>query len=447
MPKGRTGIIPGKKNFTAVGGVGAKRLPIRNLINAQALAPTSNIASIGIASILSPTAPLPPIIPPAVIAAIETAKNPPPTPTPPTPQAGPILFDLSTFDRNFDINGTGLATSTIPGGGIGPTRPGLSLIRNGVYYRALCRAAARWAYFLSFTPEMVAVIRQTKPNWNGIELNKFLIDKTFEDFSGTIAICDTEILTTNTSINTGCQVRINNKKTDNYNEYELFHVLTHEFGHALGMGCPIVTDGKKELLPKIYMDDQKYERYYTSKYFPRAYIAYSVKYNGILRRNTEKAVAGKVYDWIPLANSGHWSEDAYIYDFGLNAPDPTEVNPRYIIFRGIYNDIMCPNVKTAIDNYFISEITLGELCDIYTPINGVEVYNYQRNTTDSEVTSHDLKYVKDAIYFKGEFKDPLRKGIKTSNKEEKEEDKTCLTITRDCSGCKQIYLDACGECN
>ena len=192
--------------------------------------------------------------------------------------------------------------------------------------------------------------------------------------------------------------------------------------------------------------------YFTSKYFPNAYYAYSSKYNGIFIRNTEKAISGiiKAFDWIPLANSGHWSEDAFIYDVGLLQPDPTTLDPeypRYIIFRGIYNDIMCPNYETFIDNYFISEITLGELCDIYSQINGAKVYNYQRKTEDSEVTTHSLTSEKDKIYFSGTFIDtPLNKGIKI---EGEEEDKTWFkeTIKHNCSECKIIYLDACGECS
>jgi hypothetical protein len=215
------------------------------------------------------------------------------------------------------------------------------------------------------------------------------------------------------------------------------------------MGCPIVTGGGKELLPKIHMDDQKYERYYTSQYFPNAYYAYFSKYSGIFLRKTEKATASieKKFDWIPLANSGHWSEDAFTYDIGRDLPDPTLADPRYIIFRGIFNDIMCPNIKILIDNYFISEITLGELSDIYSQINGAKIYNYQRKTNDSEVTTHSLTREKDCIFFSGKIIDPpLNKGIKI---EGKEEDRTCLkgTIKHNCSECKTIYLDACGDCS
>lgn len=379
---------------------------------------------------------------------VQPASAPPATTTTTTPTStnSGILFDLTTFDRNFDVDGDGFV-HTIPAGGFGPPRPGLSVIRDGVYYRALCRAANRWSHFLSFTPEMVAVIRQTKPNWNGIELNKFLIDQTYGDFSETIASCSKEILFSDTSTNSGFQIKLNNKKTKTYTEYQLFHVLTHEFGHALGFSCPIVRGGSKELLPNIYKDVQKNNIYLTSEYFPNAYSAYSNKYSGIFRRNTEKAIAGNVFDWIPLSDAGHWSDEAFIYDVGLDLPDPTILDPRYIIFRGIFNDIMAPNYETFIDNYFISEITLGELSDVYSQINGATIYNYQRKTADSEVTSHSLTSQKDKIYFSGKFIDPpLNKGIKI---EGEEEDKTWFkeTIKHNCSECKIIYLDACGECS
>ena len=370
-----------------------------------------------------------------------TAETPIPTPLPtPIPTNIGILFDLASFNKSFSVNSDGLVYSSF-----GLSNNTLSGIRDGVYYRALCRAANRWAHFLSFKPEMVAIIRQSKPNWNGLELNKFLIDKTFSDDSNTIASCHTEILTTNTSINTGFQITLNDAETQNYTEYQLFHVLTHEFGHALGMGCPTVGDGSNELLPNIFTS--RNVKYYESKQFPKAYAAYNSRYNGIFRRNTEKAVVGIVFDWIPLADSGHWAEKPVIYDFGLYAPDPSQVDPRYIVFRGIYNDIMAPTYQTAIDSYFISEITLGELCDIYTPINGAKIYNYQRNTENSEVESSSLTSEKDCIFFNGTFVDPpLNKEIKIIGEDE---DKTWFkeTIKHNCSDCKPIYLDACSECS
>jgi hypothetical protein len=470
MPKGRTGIIPGKKNFTAVGGVGAKRTPIRNLINAQALAPTSNIASIGIASILSPSAPPPPIIPTAVIAAIETAKNPPPpippTPlTPLTPLTSPILFDLSSFDRSFDVDGEGFILQGPPGF-IGP--PALLPLsqytdglfpdaRRGRYYKALCRAAARWAHFLKFTPEMITAIRKIKPNWNGIELTKF---KSVEGHLGNdwASNCKNQILVSGTSMIVGFQIEVNYYYTKDYTESDIFHLLTHELGHALGMPPKVVKDNTVELFPNKYNQldyDGKMKYFYRGKYFPRAYAAYRERYEGITRREKTKELAKEEYDdLIPLQNvdGNHWNETAVIIPLPMESAGWPEK-----LYRGIRNDILSAangamQTRYPYSTYFITKITLGELCDLYFKEewlagDGVSIYNYIECHPfgNGEVTSHDLNFAKDCIYFDGKTIDPLKKGIKKSNKEE--EDETCCAIRQNCYGCKQIYLDACGECS
>jgi len=458
MPKGRTGIIPGKKNFTAVGGVGAKRTPAQNSINSKALAPTSNIASIGIASILSPTPPPPPIIPTAVIAAIETAKNPPP-PTPPTPSTpttpltpltSPILFDLSSFNRKFDVDNGGLIWYTASP--LSEYTDGL--FRLGRYYKALCRAAARWAHFLKFTPEMVSEIRKKMPNWNGIELIKF---KSVKNRSGEFwaANCENQILEMGTSMITGFRIEVNYELVKNYTEYDIFHLLTHELGHALGMPPPVVRDNTDELFPNIYNQlvsaEMKY--FYRGKYFPRAYAAYRERYEGIIKRPKTKELAKLAVvqydDLIPLenVNGHHLSGNPVIIEMPQESAEWPEK-----LYRGIRNDIMsnedgATSKRYSYDRYYITKITLGELCDLYFKRDGVSIYNYIECYPfgNGEVTSHDLNFAKDCIYFEGKFIDPLNKRIKKSNEEE--EDETCCAIRQNCYGCKQIYLDACGECN
>ena len=380
------------------------------------------------------------------------AESPAATSTSPTT---PILFDLSSFDRSFDVDGAGYLLRVPDPGFIGPPPPPLSAYtdglfqdeRRGRYYKAFCRAAARWAHFLKFTPEMIAEIRKTKPNWNGIELNKFKSVKN-KAGEGWAANCREEILVSGTSMNVGFQIEVNYESVKNYSEYDIFHLLTHELGHALGMPSPLVKDNTVELLPKIYNSldiENNMKYYYRSTRFPKAYAAYRERYNGILVR--DKLLAGKAYDLIPLENiyGHHWSESACIETY------IPEYGPTNIVYRGIRNDIMSGSdggghTRYQYDRYFITKITLGQLCDLYFKVGGVPIYNYIecRPFDDGEVTSFSLTFAKDSIYFSGTFIDPpLNKGIKI---EGEEEDKTRCAIRQNCSGCKPIYLDACGDC-
>jgi hypothetical protein len=252
----------------------------------------------------------------------------------------------------------------------------------------------------------------------------------------------------------GFQIEVNYYYTKDFSEYDIFHVLTHELGHALGMPSPIVKDNTVELFPNIYNQlDYKGEMkyFYRGEYFPRAYAAYRERYEGITIREKTKELAKLASSnrLIPLenVNGHHWSGNAVI------TPLPMESGwwPEKL-YRGINNDIMSNEDSTTgkrypYDRYFITKITLGELCDLYFNSDGVSIYNYIECYPfgNGEVTSHDLTFAKDCIYFEGKTIDPLKKGIKKSNKEE--EDEKCCAIRQNCYGCKQIYLDACGECN
>jgi len=390
------------------------------------------------------------------------------TPTPaPTPAAAtstspttPILFDLSSFDRSFDVDGDGFLQQRPPGY-IGPPAPTLSEYtdglfpddRRGRYYKAFCRAAARWAHFLKFTPEMVAAIRKIKPNWNGIELTKF---KSVKNASGETwaARCTNQILVTGTSMIVGFQIEVNYYYTKDFSEYDIFHLLTHELGHALGMPSPLVKDNTVELFPKIYdsLDIENNVKYfYVGAYFPQACLAYKERYEGIITRPKTKELAKLTVrgdDLIPLenVNGHHWNDDAVIIPLPMESADWPEK-----LYRGIRNDIMSATdgdklKRYPYDRYFITKITLGELCDLYFKSDGVSIYNYIecRPFDDGEVTSFSLTFAKDSIYFSGTFIDPLNKGIKI---EGEEEDKTCCAIRQNCSVCEPIYLDACGDCN
>jgi hypothetical protein len=192
--------------------------------------------------------------------------------------------------------------------------------------------------------------------------------------------------------------------------------------------------------------------FYEGTYFPQACLAYKERYEGIITRPKTKELAKFTVrgdDLIPLqnVNGHHWNDDAVIIPLPMESADWPEK-----LYRGIRNDIMsvgdgAKSRRYPYDRYFITKITLGELCDLYFKSDGVSIYNYIECDPygNGEVTSHDLTFAKDCIYFEGKTIDPLKKGIKKSNKEE--EDEKCCAIRQNCYGCKQIYLDACGECS
>jgi len=451
MPKGRTGIIPGKKNFTAVGGVGAKRLPIRNLINAQALAPTSNISSIGIASILSPTAHPPPIIQKAVITAIETATNPPPitppTPTPtPTPvTAGPILFDLDSITKQlFNFRGDG--NPYLPSA-IGPIEPIPDKHLNGIV-----RAVKRWSKYLAFKPETVNKLREIfRTNlWNGLRLVNF---KFIHNEDNTSIMECRPLIRKNTCFNYGYKLTINTfyteKKGDSYTEDQLFHLYTHELGHALGM--PMFTPNLKNGTGEAVLETN-HNLILNAEFYPQ-YIFIAVGPNGVIEEDGFLHAVGAYVGYggiktakgfttttneVPLEinKNNHWNT----YTFIDKPPDAYNK-----MYRGIHNEIMSAGWSAHIDStsqYLISKLTIGLLIDIFTSWDNIKYFNYYELTPDSSEVTDTSSGIGDTIVFEGSIDDS--KQIKNaSNKNAKiPTDYKCITL--DC-GCTPIFITDLSE--
>jgi hypothetical protein len=446
MPKGRTGVIPGKKNFTSVGGVGAKRAPAQNSINSKALAPTSNIASIGIASILSPTAPPPPIIPTAVIAAIETAKNPLTTPT---PTSSPILFDLDSITKQlFNFRGDG--NPYLPNA-IGPHEPIPDKYLNG-----MVRAVKRWSKFLAFKPETANKIREifgTKL-WNGLKLCNFKF--VYVEVSTVIMQC-TPLIKKNTCFNFGYALTVNTFYTEKkwgLSETQLFHLYTHELGHALGMPMftPNLKNGTGEAVLKtirnLMLNTEFYPQYiekvnddvgsggpiYTQEDgFLNAVGAY-MGYGGITT-----AKGGITTTWeVPLEidKYSHWS----IYTF-----TETHHKPYNNKYRGVHNEIMSSGWDRHVDStsqYLISRLTIGLLIDIFTNWDDIKYYNYYELTPDSSEVTGKSSGIDDTIVFEGSIDDS--KQIKNASNKNTAIPNDSKCIIHDC-GCKPIFITDLSE--
>jgi hypothetical protein len=403
--------------------------------------------------------------------------TPTPPPIPPPVTNGNILFDISSFSKRFNSE-------------TGDVEPVESAKATSVYkplpkkaINALTKAAKRWAYFLSFTPEYVEVMRTNIKNWNGIPLNKFLISTKYPerpngDWENTLAasrpLCST-IKQQPTSFIFGSHIYLKSEVFKKYSETQLFHLLSHELGHILGFGSMTVTDDKGvELLPNIYFDAERNAKFYLAQYFPDLYrVYYNFGFLGIYIDDKGKEFVkkeNKTHEFglyrphtVPLSTDGkHFSPDSMTYELSPGYTNPA--HPVRVGLAGFYNEIMVPEFSPSQDkenNYLITEFTLRVLTALYTPYNGKRIENYQLLRTDmpdygseegpsaGEDLSRKRRKEDNCIQFEGKAYNPsLNKEIKIEDEDEEEEDESLCkeTLIHTCCVCKPIYLDVFGEC-
>jgi hypothetical protein len=187
--------------------------------------------------------------------------NPTPTPTPtPTLTSTPNL----TFTPTFTPTQTSTPTSTLnPTLTQTPTpTPTLtstpSSNNNNIlfdksswanvvpqpYLGYLNQAADRWAQYIRYNPSVAAAITSDDPTWNGLKLESSS-DYTEENNSGsgTIAACyivgawDLVLGSASVQLNSTSFGLIINKYYENeFSSTDWVNILTHELGHALGIG-------------------------------------------------------------------------------------------------------------------------------------------------------------------------------------------------------------------
>jgi hypothetical protein len=315
-----------------------------------------------------------------------------------------ILFDVTSFNKTFDIYGSGF-TPVFP-----PGDPKTYIPLPAPLKTALLAGAARWKQFIEFNPEMVSLIRSfsNQPllrfleDWNGIYLTnvRFI---TFDD--DTLATCSVNgVSNLDTSMNVSFNLEV--KKTlfnadgsltisqDYFNR-----IIAHELGHALNF--PLIlseVDGNgEEILPNIVIGGlsmfETNPQAYDKQFYPKTVEAFN-KYGGwVYNRHIGVPPKPPYQTYIPLTNNGrnvHFRPTTLYYlDNGILTTN--------FFMRGFYNEIMNPYTEPG-KEYYISQVTIGVLLDIYTSWKGKKYYNYVAKG-GNEVNSHSYTEDGDLIVF------------------------------------------------
>lgn len=340
MPSKRTGLMPLKKKFTAVGGVGARPIALQNKISIQG-----------------------PRVAGTVIA---------PAPAP-APAKVNNLFDIYSFGNIFS-------------GDVIPGYPDKKL--DPPHWFALIAAAVRWSNLLSFHPEGLDVIKRKYKkkfgkDWKGFELIAI-------NYSEPNAIAGAKALRfSGTNIPYGFGLSINRNMLANgvtigathytFSRENIEHVFAHELGHVLGL-CNSITPEYTirvagDFNVQILNQPTHYKRLggnlpngfafsaIHSEEFPKTYLE-----NQKLIRSATRFI-GTTHPYVLLSyDEKHWEEKTVSCE--VHGWDP--VNQQYRLFtthqfHNFYNEIMTPGFHPTYDNeigYLISTKTLQYLTEL-----------------------------------------------------------------------------------
>jgi hypothetical protein len=305
--------------------------------------------------------------------------------TPPPSISNNSLFDISSFNGLFDINGSGVRPIIKPPGPEYQSLPS-SLIQ------ALNVGANRWGKFLDFTSEMKNLIRSfsnqigytgSLSQWKGL----YLISCEFMDFSDvdTLATCGPVIIdNTATTMNYGFTLQVKKTLFNNGNltitQDYLNNIITHELGHALGMPVPysgLNGESVEELLPNVYQEAlNNYETNppaYGVQYFPRAVETFKNMKGYVIGPSSKNKLMVSANSYIPLTNEP--SNMAHLRPNTIYKLKDGGGLDKNSFYRGFFNEIMIPYIDGTKPLY-ISQISIDILRDIYTSWNDNIIHNY-----------------------------------------------------------------------
>lgn len=172
-----------------------------------------------------------------------------PTPTPtPTPNATNTPTPTPTQTGTLTLTPTPTLTQTLTPSSTNANilfdKSSWSSVVPQPYLGYLNQAADRWAQYVRYNPSVAAAITSDDPTWNGLKLDSNL-DYTEQNNSnsGTIAACyivgawDLVLGSPSVQLNSTSFGLIINKYYENqFSSTDWVNILTHELGHALGIG-------------------------------------------------------------------------------------------------------------------------------------------------------------------------------------------------------------------
>ena len=296
-----------------------------------------------------------------------------------------VLFNTSSFDR-YDI----------------PEK----------YKKGLLVAVQRWGKFIKYNPETIKLIRQNlnNNNWSGLELTGFELVTT-GDFT---AETETFFAKDNTGLISSFTLKIRDDLMKDYSQVDIDEIFTHEIGHALGFTTPHngpfpsplvrqnAQDNGAELLPNIMpmmgfnntTDNTTpfglHIQYYSNTV--KAYRQYGGNrkysvggYNERLTTPLMIPITQDLTGGLHLSGLPFYSEKK----FG-NTQTPLYVK------LGFDNEVMLPGLTLG-KKYYISDVSIGILLDLYTNLNGKNYPTYIRKGNSSEVGS--IIVIDNIMYF------------------------------------------------
>jgi hypothetical protein len=351
------------------------------------------------------------------------------------------LFNRKSFYRYFSkYDGK-------PWVGMGPPDPYEYALIDPVIINLLNQAANRWAMFIKVSDNAKYFIRAVQdPNWNGIELKGFLVTTLLAPY--VFAECETYTVPPFTALVTGFDITINKTKFGNLGLNGKLTVLTHEFGHGLGISKSINSRDTnfRQILPlaepnnsiqsaPVVLKAYRNERTIVNgnpeieqiPIFPLHVGAYA-GYGGIGTKQEAPFPLDQAIDQeivksnkllfvaegpvIPVGlGVGHFTEKTL---YTTNWDDPNVLNTDKYYYLGLANEIMNGNLNVNANTgfrHYISMVSIGFLSDLRSETSNGTIYTYDEiSSGNSEVLDVGVSQTNRLLVFTGVIISNLNSG-------------------------------------